>query len=118
MYCYRPQQYQKIRSAEPGSRIFGKAGVESVVFDRVEQNPLTTTAMEAAAFIRQEKCDTVIGLGGGSIMDCAKAAAFLSVNDGDINDYIFGRRKSSLALPIILSRRPAGPEARVTVLRC
>lgn len=31
-----------------------KAGVESVVFDRVEQNPLTTTAMEAAAFIRQE----------------------------------------------------------------
>ena len=58
--------------------------------------------MEAAAFIRQEKCDTVIGLGGGSIMDCAKAAAFLSVNDGDINDYIFGRRKSSLALPIIL----------------
>lgn len=79
-----------------------KAGVESVVFDRVEQNPLTTTAMEAAAFIRQEKCDTVIGLGGGSIMDCAKAAAFLSVNDGDINDYIFGRRKSSLALPIIL----------------
>ena len=53
-----------------------KAEVESVVFDRVEQNPLTTTAMEAAAFIRQEKCDTVIGLGGGSIMDCAKAAAF------------------------------------------
>ena len=35
-------------------------------------------------------------------MDCAKAAAFISVNDGDINDYIFNRLKSGKALPIIL----------------
>ena len=44
----------------------------------------------------------VIGVGGGSIMDCAKAAAFLAVNDGDINDYIFNRLKSDEALHIIL----------------
>lgn len=35
-------------------------------------------------------------------MDCAKAAAFLAVNDGDINDYIFNKIKSDNALPIIL----------------
>lgn len=79
-----------------------KSGIESVLFDRVKQNPLTTTAIEAAALAKESGCDIVIGLGGGSIMDCAKAAAFLAVNAGDINDYIFGRQKSDKALPIIL----------------
>ena len=66
-----------------------RVGIESVVFDKVKQNPLTTTAMDAATVAKENKCDMVIGLGGGSIMDCAKVAAFLAVNDGDINDYIF-----------------------------
>lgn len=79
-----------------------KAGVESYVFNKVKQNPLTTTAEEAAALAKSEKCDVVIGLGGGSIMDCAKAAAFIAVNGGDINDYIFNREKSDKALPIVL----------------
>lgn len=79
-----------------------KSGVESIVFDKVKQNPLTTTAIEAANLAKDSQCDMIIGLGGGSIMDCAKAAAFLAVNDGDINDYIFGRQKSDQALPIIL----------------
>lgn len=79
-----------------------KAGVDGVVFDKVRQNPLTTTAVEAAEYAKKEQCDIVIGVGGGSIMDCAKAAAFISVNEGDINDYIFNRMKSEKALPIIL----------------
>ena len=79
-----------------------RAEVDSVVFDQVRQNPLTTTAQEAAELAKTEQCDVVIGVGGGSIMDCAKAAAFLAVNEGDINDYIFNRLKSEKALPIIL----------------
>ena len=78
-----------------------EAGMEAAVFDKVSQNPLTTTAEEGAVFAKQEGCDMVIGLGGGSIMDCAKAIAFLSVNDGDINDYIFNRKTSEKALPLI-----------------
>lgn len=78
------------------------AGMESIVFDKVSQNPLTTTAKEGADFAKQEGCDVIIGLGGGSIMDCAKAIAFLAVNDGDINDYIFNRKTSEKALPLIL----------------
>lgn len=84
------------------SSYINKAGMESVVFDKVSQNPLTTTAEEGAAFARQEGCDVIIGVGGGSIMDCAKAIAFLAVNDGDINDYIFNRKTSEKALPLIL----------------
>ena len=79
-----------------------KSGIEYTVFDKVPQNPLTTTAEQAARIAKDNGCDMVIGVGGGSVMDCAKAAAFIAVNDGDINDYIFNRLKSGKALPIIL----------------
>ena len=78
------------------------AGIDSVLFDKVQQNPLTTTAIEGAQFARDSRCDCVVAIGGGSIMDCAKAIAFLAVNDGDINDYIFGKAASDRALPLIL----------------
>lgn len=77
-------------------------GIDSVLFDKVAQNPLTTTAAEGAAFAKDNGCDVVVGIGGGSIMDCAKAIAFLAVNDGDVSDYIFGKKASDTALPIIL----------------
>lgn len=76
--------------------------IESVLFDKVTQNPLTTTAIEGAEFAKENGCDAVLAIGGGSIMDCAKAIAFLAVNDGDINDYIFNKRHSDEALPLLL----------------
>lgn len=78
------------------------AGIESALFDKVSQNPLTTTAVEGAEFARETGADVVVAIGGGSIMDCAKSIAFLAVNDGDINDYIFNKKKSEKALPLIL----------------
>lgn len=77
-------------------------GIDSVLFDKVAQNPLTTTAAEGATFAKENGCDVVVAIGGGSIMDCAKAIAFLAVNDGDVSDYIFGKKASDTALPIIL----------------
>jgi alcohol dehydrogenase class IV len=83
-------------------KILEQQGLSVVVFDQVQQNPLTTTAEEGAALARSQGCDVVVGLGGGSIMDCAKAIAFLCVNHGDINDYIFNRLPSKDALPLFL----------------
>ncbi len=77
-------------------------GIDSVLFDKVAQNPLTTTAAEGAVFAKENGCDVVVAIGGGSIMDCAKAIAFLTVNNGDVSDYIFGKKASDTALPIIL----------------
>lgn len=77
-------------------------GIDSVLFDKVAQNPLTTTAAEGAVFAKENGCDVVVAIGGGSIMDCAKAIAFLAVNNGDVRDYIFGKKASDTALPIIL----------------
>ena len=78
------------------------AHIDHVLFDQVDANPLTTTALEGAALAKSESCDVVIAIGGGSIMDCAKGIAFMVVNDGDINDYIFNRKTSDNALPLIV----------------
>ena len=79
-----------------------KQGIAHELFDKVMQNPLTTTAEEGASYAKANGCDMVVAIGGGSVMDCAKAIAFLSLNDGDINDYIFARKASDKALPIVL----------------
>ena len=78
------------------------AHIEHVLFDQVDANPLKTTALDGAALAKSESCDMVIAIGGGSIMDCAKGIAFMAVNDGDINDYIFNRKTSDKALPLIV----------------
>ena len=78
------------------------AHIEHVLFDQVDANPLTTTALDGAVLAKSENCDMVIAIGGGSIMDCAKGIAFMAVNKGDINDYIFNRKTSDNALPLIV----------------
>ena len=78
------------------------AHINHVLFDQVDSNPLTTTALDGAALAKSESCDMVIAIGGGSIMDCAKGIAFMAVNDGNINDYIFNRKTSDNALPLIV----------------
>ena len=78
-----------------------KEGVQATVFNKVEPNPLTTTVMEGAALAREKGCDLVIGMGGGSMMDAAKAVAFCAVNDGDVSDYISGSKQGTGCLPIL-----------------
>ncbi|MFW2487015.1 iron-containing alcohol dehydrogenase [Clostridium chromiireducens] len=79
-----------------------EAKVEYEVFDKVEQNPLTTTVYEGVDIIKETGCDVVLGLGGGSIMDAAKSIAFSAKNPGDISEYIFGIKQGGEALPIVL----------------
>lgn len=79
-----------------------EADIEVIVFDKVEQNPLTTTAYAGADIAKENKCDVIVGIGGGSIMDAAKAIAFIALNDGGVSDYIFGKKFSDKALPIVL----------------
>lgn len=63
------------------------AGIGTAVYTATEQNPTTTNLEEIVALYRQEGCDGLVGLGGGSSMDAAKAAAALIENGGSIWDY-------------------------------
>jgi alcohol dehydrogenase class IV len=64
-----------------------EAGVEVVVYAETEQNPTTTNLEEIGDLYRREGCDGLVGLGGGSSMDAAKAASALLENGGSIWDY-------------------------------
>ncbi len=67
-----------------------KNGASYEVFDKILANPVKSHVMEGAALARETGCDFVIGLGGGSSIDSAKAMAVMAVNDGDYWDYIDG----------------------------
>ena len=85
---------------------------ESVVFDKILPNPIKSHVMEAASACREQKCDFIVGLGGGSSIDSAKAIAVMACNDGDYWDYIpagSGKgRPVTKALPVIAIPTTAG----------
>ena len=64
------------------------AGMQTTIFDQVQANPLKSTVMAGAALARKNGCDFVVALGGGSVLDAAKAIALMAVNEGDYWDYI------------------------------
>lgn len=67
-----------------------KAGVSYAVFDKILPNPIKSHVMDGAAYAKEQGCDFVIGLGGGSSIDSAKAIAVMAANEGDYWDYIMG----------------------------
>ncbi|HIT67072.1 MAG TPA: iron-containing alcohol dehydrogenase [Candidatus Merdisoma merdipullorum] len=95
-----------------------KAGTESVVFDKIMANPLKSTVMEGAAFARENDCDFLVALGGGSVMDASKAIAAMATNDGDLWDYVSGgtgkeKTLEKEPLPIIAITTTAGTGSEV-----
>ena len=76
-----------------------QAGVEYVIFAEIEPNPLKSTVMRGGAFAREQGCDFIVALGGGSVMDASKAIATMATNDGDLWDYIHGGTGKGLPFP-------------------
>lgn len=90
-----------------------KAGAESVVFDKVQANPIKSTVMAGAKTAKDNGCDFIVALGGGSVMDASKAMAAMATNDGDIWDYINGGTGKGKAivndpLPVVCITTTAG----------
>ena len=69
-----------------------QAGVTYVLFDGVRPNPTRKNVMDAARQARENGCDFVVALGGGSVMDAGKCIALMMVNDGDLWDYAFSAK--------------------------
>ena len=95
-----------------------KAGVEWVIFNQVEANPLKSTVMAGANVARENECDFIVALGGGSVMDASKAIATMATNSGDVWDYISGGTGKGQPikvdpLPIICITTTAGTGSEV-----
>lgn len=77
------------------------AGVGSIVFDGVAENPTTRHVDAGVAFATGRDIDCVVGLGGGSSMDCAKAINLLLTNGGRMEDYWGFNKATKPLLPSI-----------------
>ena len=84
-------------------------------FDNVAQNPTTKCVEEGTAVAKKEGCQAVIGLGGGSVMDTAKAIAVTAASGGKAWDHLFFKSPQPKAtLPVIAVPTTAGTGSQVT----
>lgn len=68
--------------------VLDKAGLAYIVYNKVDPEPGLKLADTGAEIALREGCDCVIGAGGGSAMDVAKAIAILLTNGGKAVDYL------------------------------
>ena len=92
-------------------------GVAFVALGGVQPNPREALVREGIALCRREKVDFVLAVGGGSVIDSAKAIAFGATYDGDFTELSFGKDAKTMtpvpsALPIgtVLTIAAAGSE--------
>lgn len=82
---------------------------EIAVFDNVSANPRLSEARRGSALAKEQKTDLIIGFGGGSAIDMAKAVAVGAASDEDIDEYFYrGKEPGENILPVIAIPTTAG----------
>lgn len=77
------------------------AGIDVAIYAGVQPNPTVANIEAGYAVYATERCDGIVGLGGGSAMDAAKGVGVVAANGGDIADYT-GREQVPLDLPPLI----------------
>lgn len=91
-----------------------EGGAQVDIFAEIDAEPSTDTVDEVARLVREKGYKLLVGVGGGSPMDVAKASAVLAVNGGSIKDYAGIELFPQKGLPIILIPTTAGTGSEVT----
>lgn len=97
-------------------KILSDSGVSYEHFDGVVPNPTTDSVSNGAKLARDFKANVIIGLGGGSSMDTAKAIAVEATHEGSSWDYLFFRERqpTNKTLPVIAVTTTSGTGSQVT----
>ena len=88
--------------------------IEAITFDDVEPNPRASTVDRLAEWGREEEVSLVLGIGGGSVLDAAKAAAMLIPNGGSAASYEGRDRYTEAPLPFLAVPTTCGTGSEVT----
>ena len=94
--------------------LFEGIGMTYTLYDRVEAEPPLELADEGAKVALKTKSDIVIGIGGGSAMDTAKAISVIAANKGKAKDYLGLNNIPGPGLPKIMIPTTAGTGSEVT----
>ncbi len=91
-----------------------RSGIAAEVFSETIPEPVDTIVEAGAAVLRRSAADCLIGFGGGSPIDTAKAIAILAAGGGRMRDYRMPRLADHAALPVIAIPTTAGTGSEVT----
>lgn len=93
-----------------------ECGIRHALYDSVEENPSAATVMKARDFGLEEGCDFVIGAGGGSPMDAAKAIALMLFHAKEGRDYLYTAKADSSTVPVVCIPTTCGTGSEVTAV--
>lgn len=91
-----------------------RVGLSPALFADTVPDPTTDSLAKGLEAIKSGNCDAVVGLGGGSPMDTAKALALLSVQGGEMSDYKAPAQNTGPALPVVAVPTTAGSGSEAT----
>ncbi len=77
----------KVGLADQLKGYFNEAGIETVIFSDVKSNPTEENVMDGTKIYKEEKCDFIVGLGGGSPLDTGKTVKVMATHDGPLAKY-------------------------------
>lgn len=95
-------------------RVLEQAGVRCQVFDKIVSDPPIEVIEDAAGVYREHGCTMLIGVGGGSSMDAAKAVAIRVTQKGSLREYAQGRPLDSEVAQVCAIPTTAGTGSEVT----
>lgn len=95
-------------------KILGDSNIKYEVFDKIAENPLTSVCCEGGRLARKTGADFIIGIGGGSPLDAAKAVCVYAANGHITDDGIYSEKLTSDPLPLIVIGTTAGTGSEVS----
>lgn len=89
--------------------------IDYVVYSDVDPNPTVKNVEEGLAALKENACDFIISLGGGSPQDAASCISILATNGGRPQDYEGVNKSSKKGLPVVAINTTAGTSAEITI---
>lgn len=105
---------EKAGWADEIDTILNNAGIETVRYNDVSPNPRDFQVMNGVDIFQEKGCDSIVAVGGGSVMDCAKGIGIVVSNGGNILDYEGVDKIFIPAPPLICIPTTAGTSADVS----
>ncbi|NLJ19159.1 iron-containing alcohol dehydrogenase [Globicatella sulfidifaciens] len=91
------------------------ANIDYVVFSQVEPNPTVKNCEDGLAVLKENQCDFIISVGGGSPQDCASCISVLATNDMKVQELEGLHKTSNKGLPVVAINTTAGTSAEITI---
>lgn len=95
-------------------KVFSELNVEYAIFDDITENPLTTDCYLAGKAARDMNADFVLGIGGGSPLDAAKAVCVYATNEHIVDDDIYTAKVENAPHPLVLIGTTSGTGSEVS----